>query len=95
MGLTPWDDLPNAVWNKRLTDAVNRKRNAEAKLTLINEASSEIIVKERNYFTELENIGRRAAFGLVCGGITGATFGYGNLNWSSYFIDHKFITVST
>ena len=73
MSRTPWDDLPGAVWNKRLTDA--EKRNREVKSAHINESLSEIVTKERNYLQEFEGIGRRSLFGLVCGSITGATFG--------------------
>ena len=77
MSRTPWDELHSATWNQKLKDEEEKRRlKFKALKPVENEVETELVAKERNYTHELEAIGRRFAFGLVCGGITGATFGF-------------------
>mmetsp|Transcript_12065 Transcript_12065/g.16510 ORF Transcript_12065/g.16510 Transcript_12065/m.16510 type:complete len:160 (+) Transcript_12065:10-489(+) len=61
----PWDDLPN-----RYTEGKPKPAPPVS-------ASSEVeTMKERDFKSDFFDIGRRCAFGVVCGTITGATFGF-------------------
>jgi hypothetical protein len=75
MSRIPWDDLPSAAWNQKLNEQ-DESRRLKLQPVLSESATNEPEIKERNYMHELDSIGRRFAFGLVCGGLTGATFGY-------------------
>jgi hypothetical protein len=64
----PWEQLP--LPHERYRPKVAQPEKEEVKIP-------EIIPVERDLVKDLSNIARRAAFGLVCGTITGMCLGSG------------------
>ena len=65
-----WDELPRPYPHPANHSS---KENVEKQQT--KKEIETIEVKERNYARDFDQIGRRVLFGIVCGSLTGATFG--------------------
>jgi hypothetical protein len=66
-----WDDLPNPY----LKNDQNKPKEITERKTQA-DIEREYMAREFNYKNDLTAIGRRAAFGVAMGGITGACFGF-------------------
>ena len=62
----PWDDLPNKHKGEKTYVPPIKVQASEADVTK----------EERNAMGDLKALGKRGAFGLVCGGLSGAAFGF-------------------
>lgn len=70
----PWDDLPRPYKVRTWETILEEKR-----LSSINSQDSinknDIIPMKRDYQRDFTMISKRIAFGMICGSITGASFG--------------------